>query len=456
MNNKFAFFKTNQKFITCKSENVNLFHNLNDEYLKKSKKGITLIALILTVVILMILAGIAISMLTGENSIISKAHQASEKWKNATQKEADLVADYDYSIDALEKLQHAAIDFSYTPSNLTNGDVKVGIINNLKTEGYTLEYSLNNGIAWNKYENELAISESNTLILARLIKIGLTSEVATGNVINIDKVAPISFNASSSNIADNAFTINASTIDGPATATSVQSGIKEYKYYIKKSIDSEYTSEIVPAGTTSKLYSGLTQNTIYNVYVEAYDNAGNKTTSSVINVETTGLQMNEYSNSMIIIDRDESYILTNATAKNIKTGVIEYTIEPGGEVLFITNSLGRSSVQNYLGVAFGIDVLSYMGSYVQGGETGLDCVYGDEQMIAGPIGSGDLYSVNLNVKLKMGYNEIILSYDGGGRPVGYWSDASFYFRTRLKVRNNTQTTKKIIIGESCMIYAIPY
>ena len=39
----------------------------------KSQKGITLIALVITIIVLLILAGVTIAMLTGENGILNKA-----------------------------------------------------------------------------------------------------------------------------------------------------------------------------------------------------------------------------------------------------------------------------------------------------------------------------------------------------------------------------------------------
>ena len=41
-----------------------------------SSKGITLIALVVTIIILIILAGISISMLTGQNGILTRAAEA--------------------------------------------------------------------------------------------------------------------------------------------------------------------------------------------------------------------------------------------------------------------------------------------------------------------------------------------------------------------------------------------
>ena len=53
----------------------------------KSTKGITLIALIVTIVILLILAGISIVMLTGENGIINKTKKAKEETEISKEKE---------------------------------------------------------------------------------------------------------------------------------------------------------------------------------------------------------------------------------------------------------------------------------------------------------------------------------------------------------------------------------
>ena len=52
--------------------------------MKRNERGITLIALVVTIVVLLILAGVSISMLTGENGIITQAQGASIKNDNGT------------------------------------------------------------------------------------------------------------------------------------------------------------------------------------------------------------------------------------------------------------------------------------------------------------------------------------------------------------------------------------
>ena len=53
----------------------------------KSKKGITLIALVITIIVLIILAGVSIAMLTGNKGILTQAQKAKEETENATEEE---------------------------------------------------------------------------------------------------------------------------------------------------------------------------------------------------------------------------------------------------------------------------------------------------------------------------------------------------------------------------------
>ena len=58
----------------------------------KKIKGITLIALVITIVVLLILAGVSIAMLTGKNGILNKASTAKEKYnENAAREKVQLI-----------------------------------------------------------------------------------------------------------------------------------------------------------------------------------------------------------------------------------------------------------------------------------------------------------------------------------------------------------------------------
>ena len=53
----------------------------------KNQKGITLIALVITIIVLLILAGVSIAMLTGENGILNKATTAVDESEKAEAEE---------------------------------------------------------------------------------------------------------------------------------------------------------------------------------------------------------------------------------------------------------------------------------------------------------------------------------------------------------------------------------
>lgn len=68
----------------------------------KSNKGITLIALIITIVILMVLAGVAISSIQGENGILAYAHNSKIAWGEGQKNEAGIIGGYEQYLNNME------------------------------------------------------------------------------------------------------------------------------------------------------------------------------------------------------------------------------------------------------------------------------------------------------------------------------------------------------------------
>ena len=65
----------------------------------KRNKGITLIALVVTIIVLLILAGISIVMLTGQNGILNRAAEAKEKTEVAQEEENEKLKGYEDTIN---------------------------------------------------------------------------------------------------------------------------------------------------------------------------------------------------------------------------------------------------------------------------------------------------------------------------------------------------------------------
>ena len=117
----------------------------------KEQTGITLIALVVTIIVLIILAGVSIAMLVGENGIITQAQRAKEETEKAEQEEREALA-------ALE-----------AATNVNGGEYKEGNVtikipagyaistkedeNNLK-DGLVILDSLGNEYVWVEVPND--------------------------------------------------------------------------------------------------------------------------------------------------------------------------------------------------------------------------------------------------------------------------------------------------------------
>ena len=135
------------------------------KYLKNTNKGITLIALVITIIVLLILAGVTIAMLMGDNGILTKATEAKNDQADATVKEAIALLWNEYQLEIKsssneevkestkiasteittiqgEKANYLAItatsfwDFLLTDKEVIDAD---GIVNVQKLTGQTLD-----------------------------------------------------------------------------------------------------------------------------------------------------------------------------------------------------------------------------------------------------------------------------------------------------------------------------
>ena len=107
----------------------------------KRNKGITLIALVITIIVLLILAGVAISMLSGENGTLKKAAEAKIKTEQA-QKEEETTS-IDYEIDSHFILKNSKYKCRYgciTGITTVKGEVQdtVGDLNGALPSGYSI------------------------------------------------------------------------------------------------------------------------------------------------------------------------------------------------------------------------------------------------------------------------------------------------------------------------------
>ena len=98
----------------------------------RRNKGITLIALVVTIIVLLILAGISIAMLTGQNGILNRAAEAKEKTRAAQEDENEKLQGYEKIINQYaENLPIGEETTPYLPNSTFSkkeGDLATGLV----------------------------------------------------------------------------------------------------------------------------------------------------------------------------------------------------------------------------------------------------------------------------------------------------------------------------------------
>ena len=97
----------------------------------KMKKGITLIALVVTIIVLLILAGVSISMLTGQNGILNRAKEAKENTELAQAEEDEKMQGYEDTINRYKDLPTGEGTKPYLPNSTflyKEGDLSTGVV----------------------------------------------------------------------------------------------------------------------------------------------------------------------------------------------------------------------------------------------------------------------------------------------------------------------------------------
>ena len=129
----------------------------------KINKGITLIALVITIIVLLILAGVTIATLTGDNGILTKAQNAKEKNEQKTVEEQINLA-----VQASKINEGLVIDKDILEQELTNNGIEITKSENdelpwtVKKDGYVYTISENGEV---KEKEGIAITTGDIEIL---------------------------------------------------------------------------------------------------------------------------------------------------------------------------------------------------------------------------------------------------------------------------------------------------
>jgi len=147
----------------------------------KNQKGITLIALVITIIVLLILAGVSIAMLTGENGILTQANSA----KSETNK-AEATEKISLALNAVKaKVYEEEVgDSTYDPA--ANGET-AGLNSKIVTLLTTVE-KINQAAGTDADDGKYVYSFTNKVLTISYYN--KTTEVTTiSGTINLDKTS---------------------------------------------------------------------------------------------------------------------------------------------------------------------------------------------------------------------------------------------------------------------------
>ena len=120
------------------------FNKLNLNINKQNTRGITLIALVITIIVLLILAGVSISMLTGSNGILTQASNAKQATEESTEKEKRQLS----QVEASTHLEN----YTYTDTEENTAKIPAGFaVSNVEGENLVSKGLVIIGTTGNEY-----------------------------------------------------------------------------------------------------------------------------------------------------------------------------------------------------------------------------------------------------------------------------------------------------------------
>ena len=107
---------------------------------RRKENGITLVALVVTIIVLIILAGVTLNIILDNDGIINKAKQAADEYENAQREEQEMLGEIEGYIEYAGKT--APIPAEYTKSQITTEDeVAEGLVIYEIPEGATVNWT---------------------------------------------------------------------------------------------------------------------------------------------------------------------------------------------------------------------------------------------------------------------------------------------------------------------------
>ena len=248
---------------------------MNKKIRIQENKAITLIALIITIIVLIILAGVAINLSFGQNGLVTRAKTARQEYNTAEAKERLEQEILNVQIQAVQEgkdfnLKYLKEKIDKTKYEITLDDEENPTTAVIKEIASNFYLTVDNKLKVTKVEEKAPQPQ-----YVKFSELTYTEE-ETKEI--KDTIEPEKFTITATDVTYEGVKLTGSTTDN-------ETGIKDYTYVA--TTGDIIVKEIKNQTATEYTITGLSEGTEYVVYMLAYDNAGNVRKSNEETIETT-------------------------------------------------------------------------------------------------------------------------------------------------------------------------
>ena len=275
----------------------------------KTNKGITLIALVITIIVLLILAGVTIATLTGDNGILTKAQNAKEKNAQKTVEEQINLA-----VQASRINEGLVIDKDILEQELTNNEIEI-----IKSENDELPWTVKkDGYVYTISENGEVKEKEGLVITAGDIEIlkGATEEKKVRAQILSGETGTIKWestgNITLSEAGENEVTVKVNSNANAGETATVTAKVEGKTY--QDSINVKIVAKVTGV-TAEKIEVSIGDKSKIGKITAVPENAESVEVTSYVSQDITKATVDEKTGEVTGVQEGETTVTINAKGK---------------------------------------------------------------------------------------------------------------------------------------------
>ena len=290
--------------------------------MKRKESGLTLLTLVITIIVMLILAGIALRLSIGDNGIIGLTSNTVDLYTNASEQEQEGLNSF---VDEFNQILNEGrpggddntgedITISDKPTiTIDHWQSTGGVVAISTTSEYTTQYRIGRTGEWQTYTGQVPVDNGDTIYARYASNDGVSATVS--QIVEDTKGPDVTIANVDVNGAE--ITISVSAVDHEMGMPTPPT----YNYYIKPSTETYYES--IGHNTTGQFtFTGLQGNTAYDIRVSTTDLAGNQGVATTNSQTGATVEIPE-----LVTDGENQNIFFTLNPPGPTNGTVDVSIE---------------------------------------------------------------------------------------------------------------------------------